>query len=187
MRTRQLTREVFKDLKGECDHAFGRLYSAYFGMVQRFVTNNSGTRDDAEDIFQDTMLVLVQKLRRDDFQLTACIKTYIMAIAKNLWLKKLRNAYREIEFTDLHGERFHEEIELAIAEEKSYWEKLQNYMEHITEHCRGLIQDIFFQQKAIEQIQKEYGYSTRHNAQNQKHKCVEQIRRVKAAAELRRN
>lgn len=38
---------------------------------------------------------------------------------------------------------------------------------------------MFFKNKPIEQIQKEYGYSTKHNAQNQKHKCVEQIRKVK--------
>ena len=38
---------------------------------------------------------------------------------------------------------------------------------------------ICFSSKKIEQIQKEYGYSSKQNAQNQKYKCVEQIRRVK--------
>jgi len=42
---------------------------------------------------------------------------------------------------------------------------------------------MFFKEKAIELIQKEYGYSTKHNAQNQKHKCVEQIRKIKAKEE----
>lgn len=37
----------------------------------------------------------------------------------------------------------------------------------VTEHCQGLIHDMFFKEKSIEQIQKEYGYSTKHNAQNQ--------------------
>lgn len=42
---------------------------------------------------------------------------------------------------------------------------------------------MFFKNKPIEQIQKDYGYSTKHNAQNQKHKCVEQIRKVKEQEE----
>ncbi len=174
-----MTPEIIIDLKGDNNDAFGQLYKEYFVVVKRFITNNNGRTDDAEDIFQDTMLVLVEKLEQDNFQLTASIKTYIMAIAKNLWLKRLRTTYREIEFTDLHDNNFFEDIDLAIEQEKSYWDKLQNYMHQITDHCRGLIHDIFFKEKAIEQIQKEYGYSTKHNAQNQKHKCVEQIRKIK--------
>jgi len=41
----------------------------------------------------------------------------------------------------------------------------------------------FFNNKAIDQIQEDYGYSTRHNAHNQKHKCVEQIRKIKEKEE----
>ncbi len=175
--------EIIEDLKGESNTAFGQLYKAHFGMVNRFVIRNNGRTADAEDIFQDTMLVLIQKLRQDNFELTASIKTYIMAISKNLWLKKLRTSYREIEFTDTHDNQFYEEISLAIEQEKSYKDKLQSYLHKITIHCQGLIHDMFFKEKSIEQIQKDYGYSTKHNAQNQKHKCVEQIRKVKEQEE----
>lgn len=178
-----MSTEIIEDLKGENNSAFGQLYKAHFGMVNRFVIHNNGRTADAEDIFQDTMMVLLEKLRQDDFQLTASIKTYIMAISKNLWLKRLRTAYRETEFTDKHDTKFYEEINLAIENERSYADKLQGYMHKITKHCQGLIHDMFFKEKAIEQIQKEYGYSTKHNAQNQKHKCVEQIRKVKEQAE----
>lgn len=171
--------EILIDLKGENNNAFGQLYKEYFGMVNRFVTNNSGRSDDAEDIFQDTMMVLLEKLRQDDFQLTASIKTYIMAIAKNLWLKRIRNSNKEIEFTEKLDNKFFEEINLAIEEEKTYFDKLQNLMHKITSHCRGLIHDMFFKEKSVEEIQKEYGYSTKHNVQNQKHKCVEQIKKAK--------
>ncbi len=171
--------EIINDLKGENNNAFGQLYKEYFRMVNRFVTNNNGRTDDAEDIFQDTMMVLLEKLRQDDFQLTASIKTYIMAIAKNLWLKRLRTSNREIEFTDSFDNKFFEEINLAIEQEKTYFDKLQNLLHRVTEHCQGLIHDMFFKEKSIEQIQKEYGYSTKHNAQNQKHKCIEQIKKVK--------
>lgn len=180
-----MKKEILNDLKGENNKAFGQLYKEYFLMVNRFVTNNNGRTDNAEDIFQDTMLVLVEKLRQDNFQLTASIKTYIMAIAKNLWLKRLRTTYREIELSELNDDRFFEDINLAIEQEKDYRDRLQNYMHRITKHCKGLIHDLFFEDKAIEQIQKEYGYSTLHNAQNQKYKCIEQIRKVKQQQEQR--
>lgn len=171
--------EIIDDLKEENNNAFGQLYKAYFVMVSRFVTNNNGRNDDAEDIFQDTMIVFLGKLRQDDFLLTASIKTYIMAISKNLWLKRLRNANRETELSDIYDNKFYEEINDAIEQEKNYRDKLQNYMHKISNHCQGLIHDIFFKEKAIEKIQQKYGYTTKHNAQNQKHKCIEQIKKVK--------
>lgn len=179
--------EILIDLKGENNHAFGQLYKEYFPMVNRFVTNNNGRTDDAEDVFQDTMVVFLEKLRKDDFILTASIKTYIMAIAKNLWLKRLRTSYKEIEFTDSLDNKFFDTINLAIEHEKSYWEKLRSYLPLITIHCQKIIDDIFFKEKQIAQIQKEYGYSTKHNAQNQKHKCVEQIKKVKEQDENKKN
>jgi RNA polymerase sigma factor (sigma-70 family) len=176
-------KDILKDLKGENNMAFGRLYKIHFRMVSRFITDNKGTISDAEDIFQDTMIVLVEKLRQDNFRLSASLKTYVMAIAKNQWLKKIRTSQRSPKFTELTDSSFFEEITDAIDEGKTYWDKLHNYIDRVTNHCMGLIQDVFFNNKPIEQIQQEYGYTTRHNAINQKHKCIEQIRREKEKEE----
>jgi len=153
----QTNSEIILDLKGENNKAFGRLYQNYFGTVNRFITTNSGTIHDAEDIFQDTMIALVAKLRQDDFVLEASVKTYIMAIAKNLWFKKLRNYNRETEFTDIHDHLFYEEISLAIEAEKTYWDKLQNYLHLITEHCKGLIHHMFLKINRLSRSKKNTG------------------------------
>ncbi len=175
---------IVQDLKGENNHAFGQLYKEYFGMVNRFITNNSGQTSDAEDIFQDTMIVLLEKLRQDDFQLTASLKTYIIAIAKNLWFKKLRNKKEEFDFSLLENVDFYQEIEASIENEKTYKDKLQNLLHKITKHCQGLIHDMFFKENSVEEIQKNYGYANKHTLQNQKYKCVEQIKKVKQEENL---
>lgn len=179
-----MTSKIIADLRSENNNAFGILYKEYFGMVLRFVTNNSGRTVDAEDIFQDAMLVLVQKMRQDDFELTASLKTYIMAISKNLWLKRLRTSYRETELTAVLDDQFFEEIDLAIEQERSYKDQLQAFLHKITTHCQGLIHDMFFKERTIDEIKRDYGYSSKHNAQNQKHKCIEQIRREKERQEM---
>lgn len=131
--------------------------------------------EDAEDIFQDAMMLLVEKLRQDNFQLTASINrhlTYTYAICKNLWFKKLRNRNYELSIEQIQSIDFINDINDAIENKKTYLEKLKGYLIKITNHCNRLILDIFFKEKTIDQIQKDYGYSSRHNAQNQKHKCV---------------
>ncbi len=176
---------ILSDLKTENNFAFGNLYQSNFGKISKFVQNNSGNQADAEDLFQDAMMVLVEKLRQDNFQLTASMDTYVYAICKNLWFKKLRDKNHELSLDELQSNNFQMSNSDSIENEKTYLEKLKGYLLKITEHCNRLINDIFFNEKAIEQIQKDYSYSTRHNAQNQKHKCVEQIRKVKKEEEQR--
>lgn len=178
--------DILFDLRGENNHAFGALYKEHFGNVRRFVLKNSGNAQDAEDLFQDTLLVFVGKVRQDDFQLTASTKTYLMAIAKHLWLKKMRGTALEVLFDEADNTSFYEQLQSSIDQETTYWDKLQYYLSKITAHCSRLMHDMFFRNKSIEVIQQEYGYSTKHNAQNQKHKCIEQIRKVKEKEELKK-
>ncbi len=178
--------QIVANLRNGNRESYKALYKENFASVEKFIVNNSGTPDDAKDIFQDAMLVLIQKLRGDNFELTASLKTYIIAICKNLWFKKLRKIsyHREIELTEIQSDQFYCEISSSIYNEKTYWEKLQTYLRKITAHCNYLIQSMFFKNKNIEDIQKEFGYSSLHNAQNQKHKCITQLRKIKEAHEL---
>ena len=177
--------ELISQLKNGSSDAYNPLYEKSYPSVEKFIVNNSGTVNDAKDIFQDTLLVLFKKVREDNFELTASLKTYVIAISKNLWFKKLRHIsnQQETSLTDFHSNKFFCEIESAILKEKSYWERLQIYLTKISSHCNNLLKSMFFKSKTIEDIQLEYGYTSKHNAQNQKHKCLQQVRKVKEVQE----
>lgn len=116
-----MSNDILRELRKEKNNAFGQLYAKYFGMVDHFVTHNSGRSTDAEDLFQDTMVTLLEKLRQDNFVLTASLKTYIMAIAKNLWLKRLNAGYKNLEYSGLSESYFQEDLHSSIDQERSYW------------------------------------------------------------------
>lgn len=159
--------------------AFSHIYTDHFHMVKKFVLINNGNISDAEDLYQDTMIIVSRKLEDDDFKLTAKLSTYIMAIAKNLWYKKLRDS-RKSEFVEEQSDdQFYQEVDHFIDNEKSNAEKLLNVLSRISSHCNRLINDIFFNYRPIKEIQEKYGYTTRHNAQNQKHKCIKQMKKEK--------
>ena len=132
---------------------------------------------------------MVEKIYADDFELTASFSTYIYAIGKNLWLKKLRNIsyHKEIAFNDFNTTNFYTEISTSIETEMTYMEKLQTLMRKISAHCYKLLRSMFFLNKKIEEIQKEFGYSTKHNAQNQKYKCIEQLKNWQRNNRIRNN
>lgn len=163
--------------------ATGYIYKYYFPSIKRYVILNQGSIEDAKDLFQDVLLVLLTKLQHDNFILSASLKTYTIAIAKNLWLKRLKYMRMQANYEPSLDNQLLLDIESQIEQEKSYWEKLQDYFTKITKHCNELLTKIFIHGKTIEQIQDEYGYSSKHNAQNQQHKCLEQVRKVRAKEE----
>ena len=50
---------------------FNKIYDTHFEMVRKFILINSGTVNDAEEIFQDTLIDLDRKLEEENFVLTA--------------------------------------------------------------------------------------------------------------------
>lgn len=157
-------------------YSYQHFYTNYFPSIRKYILSNSGNQEDAEDIFQETMIVFIKKLKRDDFELTASVKTYLIAISKNLWLKQLRER-KKMRLTNEIPPLLDEQVDDIIEQERNNSEKILYAMAKMTSHCKKLITDIFFRGKVIEEIQKEYGYTTRHNATNQKHKCIQQARK----------
>ncbi|MDB5257215.1 MAG: subfamily polymerase sigma-24 subunit, partial [Chitinophagaceae bacterium] len=70
--------------------AFIYVYDTFYPVLARYIHQHGGTREDAEDLFQETVIVLIRNIKRDSFQLSSSMKTYLYAINKNLWLKKVR-------------------------------------------------------------------------------------------------
>ncbi len=77
-------------LRGE-SWAFEEMYINAFKSVEILIKRNSGTMDDAKDIFQESLLVLVKRLRTPSFELKVLPNTFVYSIARNLWYKRLRS------------------------------------------------------------------------------------------------
>ncbi len=124
------TETILAGLKLADEKIYKELYNTNYMSVEQFILKNSGTIHDAKDIFQDTMLVLVKKVQADNFVLTSSIDTYLFAISRNLWLKRLRNisthpniSMNKQDFSDLQ-----EDNTTALENEKTYLEKIKNLM-----------------------------------------------------------
>ncbi|MFZ6011913.1 MAG: RNA polymerase sigma factor [Bacteroidota bacterium] len=165
-------------LQSQNNGAYKLLYSFYYSGIEKFIKQNNGTSADAEDVFQETIIVLLEKVPKEDFVLTSSIKTYITAVAQNIWLKRLRNARR---LTRLEVNYELEDLTLAEWEQKE--EKLnqrnllQRIFERLTRHCVVFLTKTFLSGASREQLIAEMGYRNSHTFDNQKYKCLEQARK----------
>ena len=82
--------ELLESLRAGKSGAFEQIYRNYYRMVAGMIQKNSGSEEEIEDVFQETLFILVKKLRQPDFKLTAKLGTFLYSISRNLWLQKLQ-------------------------------------------------------------------------------------------------
>jgi RNA polymerase sigma factor (sigma-70 family) len=66
------------------------LSGRYLPMIRLMISKWGGTSEDAKDIFQDALLIMLQKIDRDDFILTCKFRTFLYCICENLWKNAIR-------------------------------------------------------------------------------------------------
>ncbi|WP_207423886.1 RNA polymerase sigma factor [Desertivirga brevis] len=151
------------------------LYNDCFPGIQNYISSNSGTLEDAEDIFQEALIVLIQKIRTPGFQLTSSPKTYLFSVARNLWLKRLRQS-KAINYSNIYEE---ECITFSYESkpEPTVEERVQGLLSKITGHCQRILKALFFTMMPMETLIKKMGWKNRHTAANQQYKCLKQLKK----------
>ncbi len=71
--------------------AFRQAYETAYAPVAAMVRNNNGSSDDAQDLFQDTLVAMVEKLQKGNLNIYdgVSVNTFIVSIARRQWLKVL--------------------------------------------------------------------------------------------------
>ena len=54
-------------------------------MIRLLVTRMGGTPEDARDIFQEGLMIMLEKIDNKEFALTCKFKTYLYCVCENLW------------------------------------------------------------------------------------------------------
>jgi RNA polymerase sigma factor (sigma-70 family) len=149
-----------------------------------WICNNGGAEPDAADIFQEAMVVLFEKAQHEDFRLTCKIGTYVFAVAKHLWYKRLEQRKRQpAALTDNDGEESNKdwtyEEDIGVHEERElHYVHLDAALEQIGEPCRSLLKAFYHHDKSMQEIAEDFGYTNQDNAKTQKYKCLSRLKKI---------
>lgn len=173
---------LISGIRNDDDRALAELYKMHYPMVSHFILSNSGTIDEAKDIFQETVLIFYEKIKDGSLTLTCQIKTYMYSVARRLWLKKLAEKNRFSGVID--SENFislETDSELPEETEEKY-AVMERAMNMLGEPCRTLLEDFYIKASSMQDITEKFGYTNADNAKNQKYKCLMRLKKMFFAA-----
>ena len=172
-------REVVLGILNNSEDALNRLYTGYFPMVLQFILNNNGDEDDAKDVYQEAIIVLYNKIKSGDFELSSKLKTYIYSVCRRIWLKKLAQQSKKsnniADFEDFVAV----ETDIEEHEEKEMqFEKMGSALTNLGEPCKTIIQDFYINNLSMLEICEKFGYTNSDNAKTQKYKCLQRLKKL---------
>jgi len=155
------------------------IYRENYNMVRSLIINNSGSTDDAKDIFQEAMIVLYEKVRSGTFELNCLIKTYVYSVSRRLWLKRLQQMNRYVPaMENLQDTVPVEEDVEENARIDGEFQAMEKAIGSLGEPCKSLLEAYYLEKKSMHEIAQFFGYTNAENAKNQKYKCLVRLKKI---------
>ncbi len=148
-------------------------------MISSFIARNNGTHDDYEDMLQEALVILWERVRAGKFEYTAKLSTFLFATVRNIWLRKLARARREIPSdlqTDENPDESPSVLESMIEEEEIV--AVREAMNRIGEQCRQLLTLFYWEECSLEEIAGRMGFANADTVKSKKYQCKKSLEKV---------
>lgn len=136
-----------------------RFYEENMRYIQGCIFRNQGNLEDLEDVFQDALVILYQKLNSDPLGIRGSIKTYFYGICKNIWRNKLKKSGKLI--TENNQKRFDKESKdnlISDIENQEREHLYRKYFQKLSTDNKDLL-NLFFERRSMKEISVITGYS----------------------------
>jgi RNA polymerase sigma factor (sigma-70 family) len=150
--------EIVECLRNRQSYVVRHLSDRYMPMIRLMVYQMGGTIEDARDIFQDGLIIMLEKIDNKDFVLTCKFKTYLYCVCENLWksvLEKRRAAANYItRRVDADGDKDFTEI----IDQKMYEEIFRDVFETLDPVSKKIL-NLYWQEMSPQEIADKLGYT----------------------------
>ena len=166
-------------IKSNDSVAIKSFYVSNFRKTQSLVLNNSGTEEDATDVYQEAFIVVWNNIKNSTFipiNETA-IEGYLFSIAKNKWMdivrstrfKKTNNTLNEAILNEEAYEAYQDDVfDLKLK-------STMNAFKNLGQPCKELLTTFYFEKKSLKDIATLLNIEEA-TARNKKYRCMEKLR-----------
>ncbi|MDT0556317.1 RNA polymerase sigma factor [Patiriisocius hiemis] len=159
-----------------------QLYQDNYKKIEYYVLQNSGSIDQAKDLYQEAFLSMWKNVKEDKFvpKNETALQGYLYTIAKNKWTDYLRSA-RFKKTTGMPGNFQIKENE----EDNSYFENETNNKQSLVsiafkklgEECKTVLKQFYFEKKSLKEIALQFNIGE-NSVRNKKYRCIQKLKKL---------
>jgi RNA polymerase sigma factor (sigma-70 family) len=169
--------EIIAGLQSQNQVIIKYIYKKYFQQIRFMVSSNSGSQMDAEDVFQDALVIIFQKIRSGELRLVCAFSTYLYAICRNIWLQKLDKHASHLEYKDYMDLDNLEDTQNTEShyEDNERFKLFQQHFLQLNEDDQKVLK-LFLKKIPLAEIATIMGYKSYAYAKVRKYICKEKLK-----------
>ena len=170
-------KEIIIKLKNGDESILRELYLRNLNSVINYIKMNGGSLDEAKDIFQDSIILLLEKVKLDRFELTSSIDTYLIGICKMKWLKKYSKKRILVSVDSLYDFSDTEENQLQEIKDSlnAQIEILNKHFVFLGEICKKVLNYFYWLRLSTAEIAEKMGWANEDVVKTRKYKCIKEL------------
>ena len=153
------------------------IYQNYSEKLSSFLIDYGASEQEAQDVFQETVVAFTDIVKKDSYRLEAKIGTFLTAVAKNIWFnevkKKERSAFREKQF-----EKGRDQVEADVSHfinEREMKQQMRSLVYKLDEPCRKILMLFYYENLSMKEIVQHLPYENEQVVRNKKSKCLQNL------------
>lgn len=159
---------IFDRICSGDEGALDLVYTKYYRMMTKLVINNSGTEQEAKDIYQEALVVFWQKAISGNLVMTSKMSTYIYSICFNLWRKELERKKR-------HTHEAKDSSEIQDHDRQERIKIISKCVKDLDDTCRKVLTYFYFDGLSMTDIADKLGFANTNTAKTKKYKCKQKL------------
>lgn len=149
--------EILRGVLAGDREAVQYLYKTFGPKIVGYVINNNGSKEDGEEVFQNTLLRVFQNIKAGTYNHEGKLSQYLFTVAINVWYEELRYRKRQAKTTDIPDVvDDSEEAHFQAILKDNRLNALHNALKNLGDMCRELLQKFHIEDHSSKELATEY-------------------------------
>ncbi|MFK7786374.1 MAG: RNA polymerase sigma factor [Crocinitomicaceae bacterium] len=145
-----------------------------FPKIKQLVLKEGLTKEHAEEIFQNSLLLFIEKVENPAFVLSSKATTYLYGLNRFLTKNEAKSNRKTVHLEWTEANDFDDSTLSYDFEKEAKLNHLELILTQISVKCQKIFRLFYFEKKSMTDIAKTLNYSSTNSAKTQKYKCIEQ-------------
>lgn len=173
--------EILQSIRsGENSRVLTYLYKVTLSKVRRYILKNGGNKEQANDIFQDAVVILFNQVRKNKFDEKYAVDAFIYSVSRNLWVNKIRRDRRISNYEDM-GMFEDSAVDNGVLSDlitKERSDAVQRLFGKLNEKCRQILHYYNHEGLSMKQISEKLGYQSENVAKTNHYRCKQYLMKL---------
>ena len=171
--------KLLKDSSGNLDI----IYEKHKDYCMNFMKKINHNDELNQDIFHDALIVLNEKVKKDDFVLreNCTIQTYLNSICRNQILVRFKKNSKHSEYSedyDVRIDDWYDNLETENNEKLRAGVTAFEKLKDLGGKCYEILRRFFYENHSMERIAYDMDYTNADNVKNQKSRCQKKLKEL---------